>query len=220
MKKIEILPMTRFGKLVVLQEYGKSKNGAYRYVCLCDCGNFHVATGCNLRSGSTKSCGCIHKEFIGNLNKSHGKSSTRLNGIWRGIKDRCLNPNNSSYERYGAKGISICEEWKNSFESFYEWSMNNGYSAELTIDRIDNSKGYFPENCRWADCFTQARNKSNCRYYTYRGQTKTLSEWSEISGIDRKTISDRIDRFGWSFEKAISTKPRKNYDHRRNKTAV
>ena len=210
----------RFGKLAVVDKCGKAKNGSIMWLCKCDCGKEHRATTSNLRSGSTNSCGCLRKEVASNLTKTHDLSSTRLHGIWRGMKDRCLNRNDVSYPSYGGRGITICDEWLNDFVSFYLWAIANGYSDKLSIDRIDNNKGYMPSNCRWAECEIQSRNRRSNRRFSYNGKTQTLAEWAREYGIDRKTLSDRMDRFGWSFERALITKAGASYDHRRNKAAI
>ena len=212
-KSIDLQGM-RFGRLFVVEKYGKAKNGSIIWKCRCDCGKETMVTSCNLRSGSTNACGCLHNEFISSLSKKHGLSHTRLHGIWRGIKGRCLNHKNSSYQNYGGRGIKICEEWKDNFENFYEWAMSNGYKDDLSIDRIDVNNGYFPENCRWVTDEVQSRNRRNNRKYSHDGETKTLSEWAREYGIDRKTLSDRMDKFGWDFEKALTTKAGASYDRR------
>ncbi len=218
MPKIVDLTGQRFGRLLVLHmEEKRAKNGMKIYHCLCDCGKEHYVTTNNLLNGSTNSCGCYRKEYVADKNYVHGKSKTRLHGIWRGIKDRCLNQNNSRFNLYGGRGITICKEWKDDFQAFYDWSMKNGYADNLSIDRIDVNGNYEPSNCRWADDKTQANNKTTSVLLTMNGETHTISEWAGIVGIDRKTISDRITRFGWSAEKALTVKARVTYDHRRNK---
>ena len=103
---------------------------------------------------------------------------TRIYSIWCGMKARCYGKSDKNYSRYGAVGISVCDEWKDDFMSFYNWSMQNGYSDDLTIDRIDGKKGYCPENCRWVDYKVQANNTTRNRIITYNGQSKTMSEWA------------------------------------------
>lgn len=218
MPKIVDLTGQRFGRLTVICEAGRAKNGSKKWRCLCDCGNEHFVTTGNLTNGSTNSCGCYRKEYVSDKNYVHGKSHTRLNSIWRGMKKRCFNQNDSRFNLYGGRGITVCKEWKDDFQAFYDWAMNNGYTDNLSIDRIDVNGNYEPSNCRWADSKTQSNNKSTSFLLTMNGETHTVSEWAEIVGIDRKTISDRITRFGWSAEKALTVKARTTYDHRRNKT--
>lgn len=151
----------RFGKLRALFRLPKGKAGKQAaWHCLCDCGNEVNVLSYNLRSGHTKSCGCVHDERMKQgLRSSHGLIKSRLYSIWENMKSRCYNPNTNNYKYYGARGISICPEWKDDFQIFYDWAMANGYSDELSIDRIDVDGNYEPSNCRWADDITQANNK-------------------------------------------------------------
>ena len=129
----------------------------------------------------------------------------RLYSIWHNMKTRCCNPNNYHFKYYGGRGICICDEWKNSFQTFYEWAINNGYSDKLTIDRIDNDGNYEPSNCRWVDMYCQNNHTRKNHYIEYKGITKTASEWAKIYGLSRQLLSMRIRR-GWSFERATKTK--------------
>ena len=130
---------------------------------------------------------------------------TRLGRIYHNMKTRCTNLNYDKYKWYGGKGISICDEWMNSYDVFEEWAMSHGYTDKLTLDRIDTNKNYCPENCRWVDRKTQANNRTSNRVITYNGQTKTLQEWAEITGINYNTLSNRF-KAGWSADEAL-TKP-------------
>ncbi len=138
-------------------------------------------------------------------NYKHGGAHTRLYNIWKSMRQRCINPKNSRYSVYGAKGIKVCKEW-DDFKKFRDWAIKNGYEKKLTIDRIDNSKGYSPKNCRWVSYKIQANNKTNNRFVTYRGETHTLGEWSEITGIKLATIWARLNK-GWSTEDALTVNP-------------
>lgn len=119
------------------------------------------------------------------------------------MKERCYNQNRNSYCWYGAKGICVCDEW-DDFENFYDWSMNNGYSDELTIDRIDANGNYCPENCRWSTDREQANNRSTNRIIEYNGESHTLEEWSRITGIASSTIRMRLDEYKWDVEKSLT----------------
>lgn len=130
---------------------------------------------------------------------------TRLNVIWRSMRQRCNDPNANNYHKYGAKNIKICKEW-DEFIVFYEWSVKNGYADDLSIDRIDSSGDYEPSNCRWATNLEQANNRSSCINITYNGETHTLSQWSIITGIEYKKLWGRIRKFNWDVERAFSTK--------------
>lgn len=198
----------RFGRLEAIQHVGSNKNHQAVWLCRCDCGNQAEVVSQYLRNGDTKSCGCLQREGTGQRMTTHGHSKTRLHRVWVGIKNRCYNPKTDNYKYYGAKGITMCDEWKNSFESFMEWSMQNGYdpnakAQECTIDRIDNNKGYYPENCRWVDHTYQCNNQSSNKVFTYNGETKTMAEWARTVGMKYTTLRARIRR-GMPFEEAIT----------------
>ena len=185
-----------FGRIIVLYEVephitiGGSKQRQWR--CRCDCGNEFVTTTQNLRSGDTRSCGCLSTETRQQNATTHGGSGTKLYKIWKAMKKRCTNVNSSDYKYYGGKGVSVCPEWSDSFTAFRDWSENNGYRNGLTIDRIDNDKGYEPCNCRWVDMKSQCNNRSTNKYYTLDGVTHTISEWARISNIKYSTLYMRL----------------------------
>lgn len=179
----------KFGYLTVVEIDPTVKNGRTNWKCLCKCGNYTTVVAYQLRSGKTISCGCRRYET---KNQTHGMKHTRLYETWCGMKKRCYNHNEPCYFRYGGKGITVCDEWKYDFMSFYNWSMENGYSDELTIDRIDNSKGYAPDNCRWITHAEQQRNKTNNVFIEHNGETKTLAEWCRIMGEPYPKIHGRI----------------------------
>lgn len=195
----------KFGSLQVLRTEGKYKSGQYKWLCKCDCGNEVAVCSSSLVRGLTKSCGCQKGNFCRDANIKHGKSKTRLYGIWTGIKTRCFDRNCDAYIRYGGRGITMCDEWANDFQAFYKWSMDNGYAENLTIDRIDNTQGYSPSNCRWATYKEQGNNTSKNRMLTAFGETHTLTEWAERSGLLFATLRRRVFVYGWDVEKAITT---------------
>lgn len=137
-----------------------------------------------------------------------GIAKTRLYIIWSHMKQRCYNENDLNYKKYGAKGITVCNEWLDNFMEFRNWAISNGYKEELTLDRIDSSKEYSPKNCRWATYKQQGNNRKNNHLLTYNGETHTISEWSEIVGISDKVIRERINRYRWTAEKALTTQVR------------
>lgn len=134
---------------------------------------------------------------------THNETKTRLYGIWAGMKQRCFNEKDHCYQNYGARGITVCDEWKNDYVAFSMWAKQNGYTDELSIDRIDTNGNYEPSNCRWATAKTQARNKRNSIYLTYNGETKHITEWAEATGQSLCTLYCRKTTRGWSDAEVI-----------------
>lgn len=185
----------RYGRLVAIEKVGKNKSGNAIWNCKCDCGNIVNVCISNLRNSHTKSCGCYAKDLSHNRKPrlTHGMSRTRIYHIWQGIKQRCYDERSTSFEHYGAKGITMCKEWE-TFEVFCEWAYNNGYNDKLTIDRKDVLGNYEPDNCRWVDVKTQNRNKETTCYITLNGETKSLGEWHELLGIPISTMVNRRNK--------------------------
>lgn len=194
----------RFGRLVVTHFICVNKHKNKVWDCLCACGTHIQATTNQLQTGHTKSCGCLRKEVATCFFRKHSMKHTRLYNIWCGMHNRCQNPNNMDYSNYGGRGISFCNEWKD-FLPFYDWAISNGYTDKLTLDRIDTNANYCPENCRWVDRIVQGNNKRNNLYLTYNGETHTAAEWGRITGISRQVIRDRIKKYKWTVEKALTT---------------
>lgn len=192
----------RFGRLLVIKKDPKRPKSGTKWICQCDCGRVVSVFSRNLRRGTSTSCGCYKRDNPSRV--THGMSGSRLYGIWSNMKTRCENPKSKAYGRYGGRGIKICDQWQDP-SCFFEWAEANGYEESLTIERIDNDKGYSPENCRWASREEQGNNKSNNRTFTLGGKTQNLSQWCREFGLDYTTAHKRIFGLGWSFEKAMKT---------------
>lgn len=210
MKRIDLTGQ-RFGRLTVVS-YAFTRKTDVMWNCVCDCGKHTIVSRSDLKKGKSKSCGCYRIERSKEANKgakhglTHGLSNTRIYHIWRGIKDRCFNEKKDRYKNYGGRGITICDEWRNDFQAFYNWAMLHGYSENLTIDRIDVNGNYEPSNCRWITKGEQANNTRNNHLITYCGETKTIAQWAKKIGIKYSTLSARINSYGWSIEKALTEK--------------
>lgn len=194
----------QFGRLTVISA-GDRINGRSTWLCVCACGNTKLIKTHELRSGDTRSCGCLVHE-----NKSlmtHGDSRSPEYKSWTAMKDRCYGVNHSSYKNYHDRGITVCDRWLHSYENFLA-DMGRKPSKNMSLDRIDNNGNYTPENCRWATIKQQNNNSRNNRFIDYKGETKTLKQWSEIYNLSAKVVKDRLDVLGWSFEKAILTPKR------------
>ena len=198
MPRLIDLKGVRFDHLVVKERAGADKRGHAMWLCQCDCGNTKTLPAHKLMAGEYKSCGCMHHKY------GHGQSDTRLYHIWRTMKARCVDSNSHKYHAYGGRGIAICDEWLNSFQSFYDWAMANGYREDLSIDRIDNDGNYEPSNCRWATSKEQANNTRANRNIEYNGESHTLAEWADIKGLTVSALHHRLSR-GWSVTDALST---------------
>lgn len=208
MGKVIDLTGQRFERLTVIERRGRRGSRAL-WLCVCDCGNEITIDSNSLRTGNTRSCGCIRKEHskrIGSANKMHGMFGTRLYMIWADIKRRCTNPNCDTYHYYGGRGITVCEDWKNNFQTFYDWAIAAGYRDDLTIDRIDTNGDYCPDNCKWSTWEEQENNRRNNRLVTYDGKTQTISQWAREYNIPYITLIKRLNSPDWNIEKALTTK--------------
>lgn len=206
-KQIKDLTGLKFGRLTVLGIDDKPGYKTY-WNCQCECGNVKSVRSDSLQCGAIKSCGCLKAEYD-KINLAHTQcketmrrrgyksTGTRLYNIWSGIKKRCLNERDASYDRYGGRGITVCDEWKNSFEAFHDWALSHGYADDLTIDRIDNSGDYCPENCRWATTETQCRNRRSNIIIKIGNSSRTLKEWCEIFDVDYQNANARYHRNGF-----------------------
>lgn len=215
MSKIYDLVGQRFGRLVVLeketQDIPKTSKPCVWWKCKCDCGNIVIVTTTRLVTGVTKSCGCYRADVSAKRLTTHGHGHReRLYGVWNTMKQRCYYSGSPSYENYGAIGITVCDEWLHNYDAFRTWALENGYDetakrGKFTVDRIDISKGYSPDNCRLVDMQVQNSNKRSNVYLTFNGETSTLAEMARKYNINESTLRGRLNS-GWNLEDAL-TKP-------------
>ena len=209
--KADCLESKKFGTLTVVKriENYVSPSGTIRsqWLCKCECGNYTKVTSDKLKSGNTKSCGCLKVDAASKMNYKHGMRKTRLYRIYSAMVCRCENKNAVNYHSYGGRGIKVCDECRgeNGAKNFIDWSDKNGYKENLTIDRIDVNGDYSPENCKWSTRMEQSSNRTDNHFITINGETHTLSEWSRISGISVSTICQRM-KAGASDEDAVFRK--------------
>lgn len=207
----------RFGKLIAIERFPRYKNKITYYKCLCDCGNEKIISSRYLDNGCTKSCGCliVNRTNLTNIKKYKTSIEHKLSLIMKNMKTRCYNPNRDNNKYYYDKSITICDEWldkKNGTRNFIDWAIANGYKEEKlsngrnkwTIDRIDNSKGYTPENCKWATDIEQARNKTSNKKVIYNNQSYVLTELLHLSKVGFRQLYKRVE-MGWDIEKALLT---------------
>jgi hypothetical protein len=197
----------KFGRLTVQELSGRDNYRQIMWNCACDCGNTKRIKGSSLRSGATKSCGCYNREQSKKANITHGqlkdRSMSSVYSRWHGMIQRCSNPKCKAYKHYGGRGIKVCPRWLESFENFYE-DMGD-HPLGMSLDRKDNDGDYCKENCRWA---TQVEQRSNMRsnvWIDYKGETKTRTQWAHRLGMSVETLRGRLNRLGWSIERALTT---------------
>ena len=196
----------KFNRLTVISRDTNTKYGEATWKCYCDCEIEVSVRSYALKSGSTKSCGCYLRDVqkrTDNKYLKHGvfHKDSRLYSIWNAMMSRCYNKNNKRFKDYGLVGITVTEKWHDP-SKFYIWAVNNGYSCNLTIDRINNFNGYSPDNCRWVDMKTQQNNRKNNKRFVVNGMSRTQREWEEFMGLSRGVIYNRL-KLGWSLAQAI-----------------
>ena len=199
----------KFGRLTAIRPTRKDeKRRTYFWYCCCECGKTLEIRLESLTTGNTKSCGCYNKEILLKHATKHGHCQHRLYKRWKNMMERCYKVLHPDYNNYGGRGIDVSDEWKN-FDSFSK-DMDESFMDNMTLDRIDNDKGYSKENCRWATPKEQGNNRRTNKILTYNNESKTLSEWSSFLGIPKHVIWNRLHQ-GWSVDKAIQT-PYKSYN--------
>lgn len=196
MGKYKDLIGQKFGFLEVVSITDERKHGKVVWLCKCDCGKYVKVSSHNLKNRSTVSCGCYSKKILEQSRIKHGMYKSRIYNIYICMKERCYNTKAKSYSDYGGRGIEICDEWigENGFQNFCSWALENGYNEKLTIDRINVNGNYCPENCRWTTHKVQNNNTRRNRIVQYNGESHSVSEWAEITGINRSTLVTRLNK--------------------------
>lgn len=207
MPEIKDLTGQKFGRLTVEGFSHLDKHHKGHWLCRCECGAAVDVETHQLKCGKTKSCGCWKNDVNSKRLKTHGCEPKRLYRVWVSMKKRCTNPKEPEYKNYGGRGITVCDEWRCSFESFRFWALVNGYEEGLSIDRIDNNGNYCPDNCRWTDRKTQNSNKRNNHRITFNGKTQTVTEWAEELKTSHEVICRRAAR-NWPLDKPLPRKGR------------
>ena len=191
----------RFGRLLVQRKDGYNKHHQLYWLCECDCGNYKLVLGSLLRNGMTQSCGCLHKEVTSQVSSTHGMTRSPIYSLWHSMMDRCHLPTSHAFSRYGGRGISVCERW-HSFENFYA-DMGNKPEG-MSLERIDNDGDYCPDNVRWASAKVQANNRKSNVVLEYQGRKQTMQQWCDELGLKIQTVWARINKYGYSVEKALT----------------
>lgn len=194
------------GFLTVGAPVGVNKGGSLVYECFCVCGKTTYVRGSALKGKTTKSCGCKTKEMIASGVKTHSGSYLPEYQVWYQMKQRCGNPKNAGYQRYGGRGIFVCESWRKSFAVFFK-DMGGRPNEKSQIDRIDNNDGYYKENCRWVTPAQNALNTRRNKRLTFNGKTQTIKEWADETGFDRNCIVSRLYTLKWSVKDTLTIKP-------------
>ena len=210
--RIKDLTGQQFGRLLVCSFAGLNKRRNAQWQCQCSCGTFKVVLSQNLLRGSTQSCGCLQRV------RTHGLTYTPEYIVWAGMNARCRDINNTKYQNYGGRGITVCERWRTSFAAFLE-DMGTRPSPHHTIERLDNNVGYEPSNCCWKTWKEQARNTKRTRLVTFHEETMCLKDWAEKQGMSYTTLFTRLTR-GWSIEDALATPSSPHNKKRKRQTDV
>lgn len=198
----------KYGKLIIIDfEKHKRKTGydCWYWLCKCECGNIKLLYPAEVKNGKIKSCGC-YKDNLAKLRMSkHNQSTSRLYHCWQDMKARCYRKTHHKYLLYGNRDIRVCDEWLNNYDNFSEWALNNGYSNDLTLDRINVNGNYCPENCRWATPLQQSQNRRNTKKIIVDGVEMLLTDACKKFNISYYSVYGRL-KSGWDIEKALTTK--------------
>lgn len=195
----------RFGRWTVIEQAEPGEGFSTRWLCECDCGRRRTVSSQLLRSGRSRSCGCLRDEMMmqGGPNGSKTDSITRLKKIWFSICRACEDKHNPRYAKFGAKGIKMCKEWRSNYHKFANWSFANGYRADTFLLRFDKDQDYAPWNCHWTDEMNKGQGRKGSIMLTANGETHSMAEWSRITGLHRSSIEERLLR-GATPEEAVS----------------
>lgn len=191
-----------FGKWVVLERSQNDQKQHAMWLCRCECGNTSIVRSADLTHGKSTNCGCVRRDIVGARFRTHGKTrKCRAYGIWKAIKQRCLYKRHVSRKSYSARGITICDEWKDNFEQFL---LDMGECPPgMTIERIDNDRGYEPENCRWATMSDQCNNKRSNRTLEHNGVKLSMARWARLFGLNYSLLRSRLN-LGWDIGRALN----------------
>ncbi len=209
MGKFQDLKGQRFGRLtvrgrVLVAHMPDGKRLPTLWECVCDCGEVCARRASSLKNKTTRSCGCLQREVVGNMSRTHGYTSFPEYGVWLKAVERVTDSSATSYHRYGGRGLGMCDAWLKSFDAFLT-DMGHRPSAKYTLERIDNDKGYEPTNCKWATRKEQSNNTSQNILVEYKGVVKTLTQWCDELGHVYATIRGRVQRYGWTVVRALET---------------
>lgn len=191
----------KFGRWVVVRFAEARKSGGAHWLCQCECGTEGIVSGYKLRNGDTVSCGCWRRDSAIEQATTHGLTGSPIYGIWANMRSRTGDPTDPAYANYGGRGITVCDRWQ-SFEAFHT-DMWPTYEPGLSLERVDNGRGYSPDNVIWASAAVQARNKRNNVWITWRGQTRILTDWANLLGLKEATLRKRL-KVGWPIDRALT----------------
>lgn len=206
----------RFGRLTVIERAKNDKFKHSQWLCECDCGTKIIVSLSHLRTGYTKSCGCLKKEIAKEVHTKHGKSYDPLYIVWCGMIYRCTNPNHHSYKNYGGRGVSVCDEWKDNPNCFIDWSISHGWKPGLQLDRINNSEGYRPENCHFVTPRINCNNTRRTRYIDGEPASLWFEKQNHHPSVNYVCFCDRFFRKGWDLDRSLLT-PNRYLNSRRCK---